>query len=89
MVNLIPNVEWNRAILCNPPYPKMTMNCAWCGEETSLTRSEENKWFCSHCMATAILTNQPEWFNQSQSSPNDVGFAWEKMGTDAKEIDLL
>ena len=34
----------------NPPYPKLTMNCAWCGEETSLTRSEENKWFCSsHC----------------------------------------
>ena len=38
----------------NPPYPKMTMNCAWCGEETPLTRSEENKWFCSsHCSKQA------------------------------------
>ena len=34
----------------NPPYPKLTMNCAWCGEETPLMRSDANKWFCSsHC----------------------------------------
>lgn len=38
----------------NPPYPKLTMNCAWCGEETPLTKSEANKWFCSsHCSKQA------------------------------------
>lgn len=40
----------------NPPYPKLTMNCAWCGENTSLGRnlSDANKWFCSsHCSKQA------------------------------------
>jgi len=40
----------------NPPYPKLTMNCAWCGEETNLGRnlSDANKWFCSsHCSKQA------------------------------------
>ena len=33
----------------NPPYPKLTMTCAWCGGENSLGRSlsDANKWFCS------------------------------------------
>ena len=33
----------------NPPYPKLTMNCAWCEGECSLPRGlhDANKWFCS------------------------------------------
>jgi len=40
----------------NPPYPKLTMNCSWCGEKTPLGRnmSDANKWFCSsHCSKQA------------------------------------
>ncbi len=33
----------------NPPYPKLTMTCAWCEGECNLPRGvqDANKWFCS------------------------------------------
>tara|TARA_B100001778_G_scaffold73802_2_gene59081 strand:+ start:2384 stop:3127 length:744 start_codon:yes stop_codon:yes gene_type:complete len=40
----------------NPPYPKITVQCAWCGEDFQLGRnqSDENKTYCSsHCMRQA------------------------------------
>jgi len=40
----------------NPPYPKLTVQCAWCNEDFQLGRnqSDENKSYCgSHCMRQA------------------------------------
>ena len=40
----------------NPPYPKLTVQCAWCNEDFQLGRSQsdDNKAYCSnHCMRQA------------------------------------
>jgi len=38
----------------NPPYPRLTVQCAWCNEDFTLTRSDENKHFCgAYCQKQA------------------------------------
>ena len=55
----------------NPPYPRLTVQCAWCNEDFTLTRSDENKHFCgAECQKQA---NRSARNNKNMNGSKKIG----------------